>query len=132
DAGDYVRALEHYLDALASSQAAGDTLEAAKTAGNIGNLYNSLNEFDLARDYHQQALAGFEDSGFRQGVAGTSLNLGAVALKVATEARAAGDAGSEQRALQEAVDHHERALALFTEMGNERGIALTESAIGKA
>lgn len=132
DAGEFVPALDHYLEALAVSQAAGDTLDAAKTAGNIGNLYNTLGEYDHAREYHQQALAGFQATGFKQGVAGTLVNLGAVALKVAQSANLAGDPAKEQRALQEAIEHHRQALALFTELGNERGIGHAESNIAQA
>jgi diguanylate cyclase (GGDEF)-like protein len=132
DSGDYVLALDHYLDSLAASEAAGDTLGAAKTAGNIGNLYNTLNEFVLARDYHRQALTGFEEAGFKQGVAGTLLNLGAVSLKVAANAYEAGDPDEEQRVLNEAVGHLRQALVLFSELGNDRGVGHAESSIAQA
>src|SRR5690606_16358086 len=52
----YELALEHALIALEASEVAGDTIGSAKTAGNIGNLYNSIGEFELARDYHGRSL----------------------------------------------------------------------------
>lgn len=129
DAGEYVAALEHYLDALADTEASGDILDAAKSAGNIGNLYNTLNEFDLAREYHQKALAGFSEAGFREGVAGTYVNLGAVALKLAARASQAGDPEGERRALHEALENQRQALRLFVDLGNERGEGHAETNI---
>jgi diguanylate cyclase (GGDEF)-like protein len=125
-------ALGHYLQALSASQAAGDTLEAAKTAGNIGNLYNTLGELERSRQYHQHALDGFQAIGFKPGIAGTLVNLGSLAAKFASGAEEAGrddEARTENERLREL---NEEALALFTELGNERGIAYASNNIALA
>ncbi len=128
----YESALGHYLTALAASEAVDDAIESAKTAGNIGILYVSLGEFDKAREYHARSLAGFEAGEFKPGIAGALINLGAVAAKFGQQALAAGDverARSEHGLL---LGMNERALALFTELGNERGKAYALSNIGLA
>lgn len=128
----YETALEHYLTALAASRSAGDTLEAAKTAGNIGNLYSTLGQLDRSREYHEQALRDFEAADFKPGIAGTLINLGALAAKFADGAKEAGDASRERRENRRLRDYNRRALDLFTELGNERGIAYAASNIGLA
>lgn len=132
DIENFEAALEHYMVALAASREAGEQLEAAKTAGNIGNLYSTIGELERSREYHEQALADFEAIGFQPGVAGSLVNLGAVAAKFAAEAQARGDsqeAGRENRLLR---SYNERALELFTTLGNERGIAYATSNIALA
>lgn len=128
----YESALDHYLTALAASRAAGDTLEAAKTAGNIGNLYNALGQLDRSRDYHGQALDDFERIDFKPGIAGTLINLGALSAKLASAAEEAGDASTARIENQRLRGDNERALDLFTELGNDRGIAYAASNVGLA
>lgn len=132
DVEEFDAALEHYLQALAVSQAEGDRLEAAKTAGNIGNLYNMLGQLDRARSYHQQALADFEAAGFTLGVAGTLVNLGALSAKFALAAQEAGDADGARRENEQLRDLNQRALTLFADLGNDRGVAYAASNIGLA
>ncbi len=128
----YEPALSHYLTALAASRDGGDTLEAAKTAGNIGNLYSTLGQLERARSYHEEALRDFGATGFRQGTAGTLVNLGALAVKFALDAQASGDPVREQREYQRVRDYNQRAMAIFSELGNDRGVAYAESNIGLA
>jgi diguanylate cyclase (GGDEF)-like protein len=128
----YDEALGHYLQALSASQAAGDTLEAAKTAGNIGNLYNTLGELERSRQYHQHALEGFQAVGYKPGIAGTLVNLGSLAAKFASGAEEAGRMDEARTENERLRDLNEQALALFTELGNERGIAYASSNIGLA
>ena len=128
----YQPALEHYLTALAASETAGEPIESAKTAGNLGILYVSLGEFDKARQYHERSLAGFEAAGFKPGVAGALINLGAVAAKFGQQAIAAGEADRARREHEALLEHNERALVLFAELGNERGKAYAISNIGLA
>ncbi len=132
DSESYELALSHYLIALAASRDGGDTLEAAKTAGNIGNLYSTLGQLERARSYHQEALRDFAAVGFRQGTAGTLINLGALAAKFALDAQASGDSERERRENERLRDYNLEALAIFTELGNDRGVAYAESNIGLA
>lgn len=132
DGEDYTGALDAYLAALEYSQRAGDTLEVAKTAGNIGNLYNNLGELDASQRFHEQALAGFGEVGHPPGVAGSLINLGSLAAKRALAAERAGDAEGARAQNQRLHDLNQQALELFTELGNERGIAYAASNIGLA
>jgi diguanylate cyclase (GGDEF)-like protein len=132
DMESYQIALRHYLTALASSDAAGERIESAKTAGNIGILYTSIGELQQSRDYHGRSLAGFEAADFKPGIAGALVNLGAVAAKFGQQAIDAGDAAAARREHEMLRDLNERALALFAELGNQRGIAYAASNIGLA
>lgn len=132
DGDDHTGALDAYLAALAHSQRAGDTLEVAKTAGNIGNLYNTLGDLDAADRFHAQALTGFREGGHEPGVAGSLINLGSVAAKRALAAEREGDAGQARIQNQRLHDFNREALALFTRLGNERGIAYAASNVGLA
>jgi diguanylate cyclase (GGDEF)-like protein len=125
-------ALEHYLAALEASRAAGDLKGAARAAGNIGNLHNSMGNWEEARAYHQKALEGFEELGWQEGVAGTLVNLGALSSRIA-EVRARAGEVDEATAEQEAnLDYNRRALALFEQLDNPRGIAYAADNIAKA
>jgi diguanylate cyclase (GGDEF)-like protein len=128
----YESALEHALIALEASDGAADTIGSAKTAGNIGNLYNSIGELELARDYHGRSLAGFEATGFKPGIAGALVNLGSVAAKAGAQALQmnAADSAREQHLLLRA--YNTRALGIFSELGNLRGVAYADSNIGLA
>ncbi|WP_165942402.1 tetratricopeptide repeat-containing diguanylate cyclase [Luteimonas terricola] len=128
----YELALEHALIALEASDSAADTIGSAKTAGNIGNLYNSIGELELARDYHGRSLAGFEATGFEPGIAGALLNLGSVAAKVGLKALEASDVAAARREHLLLRSYNERARELFSELGNERGVAYADSNIGLA
>ncbi|MBJ6982110.1 GGDEF domain-containing protein [Luteimonas sp. MC1572] len=128
----YGPALEHALVALEASDVAADTIGSAKTAGNIGNLYNSIGELDLARDYHGRSLAGFEATGFKPGIAGTLVNLGSVAAKAGLKALEANDADRAREQHLLLRGYNERARGIFAELGNLRGVAYADSNIGLA
>lgn len=132
DLEEFEDAIAHYLAALDASEAAGDVLEAAKSAGNIGNLYNTIGQLDRSQSYHERALKGFQQAGFKPGVAGTLINLGALAAKFASAAEERGDDAEMRRHNALLLDYNTQALALFTELGNERGIAYASSNIGLA
>jgi diguanylate cyclase (GGDEF)-like protein len=132
DIESYQSALEHYLTALETSDDANEPIESSKTAGNIGVLYTSLGEFSKARDYHARSLAGFEKAGFKPGVAGALVNLGAVAAKFGQHAMDEGDVGAARLEHQTLRQMNERALILFSELGNSRGVAYAASNIGLA
>jgi tetratricopeptide (TPR) repeat protein len=117
DAGAYDDTIRHYLASLAASESAGDTIEAAKTSANIGIMYATIGSLDAARKYHERALHSFEAAGFKPGVAGTHINLGALAAKFAMQADDDGDPEAALGFNRELLDHNERALALFTELG---------------
>ncbi|MEX0899189.1 MAG: diguanylate cyclase [Gammaproteobacteria bacterium] len=132
DSGSFDATLPHYLASLRASEEAGDAVEAAKTSANIGILYVTLGALDSAREYHERALHGFEEAGFKPGIAGTLINLGALAAKFALRAAEDGDTDAAQGFNQELRQHNERALDLFAELGNARGVAYAASNVGLA
>ena len=126
------RALAHYLDSMAASERLGDTIEAGKTASNIGNLYNILGDLNTARDYHLQALNRFELLDWQMGIAGSSINLGSVEGKLAERAARDGLEDEARRANQALFDHNARALEIFQALDNRRGIAYASNNLGTA
>lgn len=132
EAGAYDRALDHYLAALEQSRAAGDVRGAARAAGNIGNLHNSMGNWEEARQYHRQALAGFEEIDWQVGVAGTLVNLGALSARIAEDRSRAGETARAREAHQANLEYNRRALQLFEQLDNPRGIAYAEDNIARA
>ncbi len=128
----YESALQHLLTALAVSDEAGLVIDSAKSAGNLGILYTTLGDFERARRYHKRALEGFERAEFKPGIAGSLINIGAVAAKFGQQASRQGDAATALREHQRLRETNERALTLFSELGNQRGVAYAESNIGLA
>ncbi|MFU8830589.1 MAG: diguanylate cyclase [Wenzhouxiangella sp.] len=126
------RALEHYLASLAASEAMDDVIEAAKTSSNIGNLYNTLGQLDASRAFHERALASFEESGWAPGIAGASINLGSLMAKFAVLAEDDGDTVGARQANGKLLNHNLRALTIFEELGNQRGISYASSNIATA
>lgn len=126
------RALEHYHQALASSRQAGDVNGVARTAGNIGNLHTTLGNWEEAERYHLEALGAFESLDWREGIAGTLVNLGALALRKADAWEASGDAVAARQAHEANLDYNSRALELFEQLENPRGIAYAADNVARA
>lgn len=118
-------ALARYLDALRIAESIDDALEQAKTLANIGNVYYALENWDEAATYQQWALAAFETAGYRPGIAGVALNLGALHIQQAD--RDAGPADADAH-LEQARTALERSLAEFRALDIPRGIV---SALGQ-
>lgn len=130
--GEHDRALRHYLAALEGSREAGDVAGAARAAGNIGNLHNSMGNFEQARRYHLEALDGFEQMGWDEGVAGTLVNLGALAARVAESLEEDGESQAAREEHRANLDYNRRALELFEQLGNPRGIAYAADNMARA
>lgn len=125
-------ALGHYLTALAASDNAQDRVESAKTASNIGVVYMNIHNLERSRTYLNRSLADFEQIGFKPGIAGGLINLGTVAGRVGERALSSGDSATAQREYRILRELNERALVLFSELDNQRGVAYASSNIGTA
>lgn len=125
-------AIGHYLISLELSQSAGDIDGAARAAGNLGNLYNTLGDFDQARRYHQRALTGFEAVGNRIGQAGTLINLAALDFRAAEPLSRDGDDEQAHRFYASALDYGRQALAIFEELENPLGISYAANNVASA
>jgi len=125
-------ALEHYLESLAASDRSGDAVESAKTSSNIGNLYNTIGNLEEARNYHLGALERFETADWPMGIAGASVNLGSVWAKIGEQAKAQGDLERATKANEQLRDTNLRALEIFRDLGNRRGIAYASNNIATA
>lgn len=132
EAAAHDRALEHYHRALENSREAGDHNGVARTAGNIGNLHNTLGNWEEAERYHLEALEAFEAQGWEQGVAGTLVNLGALAERRARAWELEGESELARAQYEANLDYNRRALAIFERLENPRGIAYAADNVAKA
>ena len=123
------QAIGRYLESLALSEQANDPDGIARAAGNLGNLYNTLGYFDLARDFHQRALDGFTDLGNEVGQAGTLINLAALDFR---EAATAEDPDQARRWNLSGLSNSRRSLLLFESLGNPMGIAMSSNNVARA
>ena len=108
-ARDYERAGEYRRDALALARALDDPMLVARSLNRVGNWYVNREDPQSGIPYHEEALGIFERAGELHGVAET-LDLLAMAHHIA---------GDEERA----VALYERAIRLFTELGDRRALA---------
>lgn len=125
-------AITHYLAAEQASKAAEDPISAARAAGNIGNLYNSTGDFERAREYHERALSGFESEGWTLGVAGTLVNLAALAGRIARHYESLEDPARVEQEYRRMLEDGRRALELFEDLENRRGIAHARTNVARA
>ncbi|KAL9986593.1 hypothetical protein ACROYT_G000761 [Oculina patagonica] len=76
--GEYVKAKDYLVKALAINQEIGDRNSEAASYGNIGNVFQSLGDYVKAKEYFEKALAISKEIGDRRGEASDCGNLGAV------------------------------------------------------
>jgi diguanylate cyclase (GGDEF)-like protein len=125
-------AIAHYLSALESSRQVDDRIGVARAAGNIGNLYSSIGRLGQAREYHEQALTEFETADWIPGVAGSHVNLSALAGRLARRASRDGDPVAARQEYEDMLGHARLALVHFEVMDNPRGIAYALTNIATA
>jgi tetratricopeptide (TPR) repeat protein len=130
----------------------------ASALGNLGILYDMLNDSQQAIEYHQQALPIFQELGDRNSEAKTLLNLGAAyaglgqhqkGIEYYEQAlpiyREVGDRNGEAKVLtnlgvdygelkqsQKAIEYSEQALLIYREVGDRRGEAIVLMNLGIA
>ena len=75
--------------------------------GNLGNVFNSLGEFQKAKEHHEKALAIAIEIGDKGVEATTNGNFGNVFFILGE--------------YQKAKEHYEKALAIKTEVGERKG-----------
>lgn len=107
-ARDYERAGQYRRDALALARSLDDPSLIARSLNRVGNWYVNREDPQSGIPYHDEALAIFERAQDRHGVAET-VDLLAMSHHVA---------GTEDKA----VMMNERAIGLFTELGDRRGL----------
>ncbi|QOC22163.1 GGDEF domain-containing protein [Wenzhouxiangella sp. AB-CW3] len=125
-------AIAHYLSARRASEDAGDVIAAARAAGNIGNLYNTMGDYVRAREHHQRALEWFRESGWQEGVAGTLVNLAALAGRQAGSFESLGDDTSAGVEYEQMLEFARQGLALFETLDNSRGVAHARTNLAEA
>jgi DNA-binding CsgD family transcriptional regulator/tetratricopeptide (TPR) repeat protein len=108
-ARDYERAGAYRREALDVARAIGDAPMVAHSLNRVGNWYVNREDPRSGIPHHDEALAIFERTNDRRGVAET-VDLLAMAHHVAGDERTA-------------VRLYERAVALFTALDNRRGLA---------
>jgi CHAT domain-containing protein/Tfp pilus assembly protein PilF len=114
--GQYERALEHFLEAVAIARGAGRPHDLAVALTNAGTAYDNLDQYERALEQHQEALALARAMGNRPAEK-TVLNNLAVIYR-----------NQGQYAL--ALTTTEQALALARQLGDRPGEAVTLGNIG--
>ncbi|KXK54685.1 MAG: tetratricopeptide repeat-containing sensor histidine kinase [Chlorobi bacterium] len=115
--GDVEKALELFRENLERKREAGDRAGMLFALNNIGLLYFQLGDYDNAHRYHHQALELAEQTQHRGAIADTLNNL-ANCLKDGTEK------------YEEALLNYQQALAIYQEVGDQRGVAAATINIG--
>jgi diguanylate cyclase (GGDEF)-like protein len=128
----YDQAVAHYLESMRASEEAGDVIAAGQAAGNIGNLYNTTADYQRARDYHELALARFEEAEWPIGIAGTLVNLAALTGQLARDAERMDAQDVAEEEYGRMLEIGRRALARFEELDNRRGVAHATNNIAAA
>ncbi|WP_421806530.1 tetratricopeptide repeat protein [Flagellimonas sp.] len=114
--GLYTEALAQYNFALEQLVHHPDDMLYAELNNNIGKVYLSLSNFELAEQYFEETKAACEQLGDKKGLA-TSLGL-------------LGASHEKQSEYEEALEDQRRSLALFKELRDDMGTALTNENIG--
>lgn len=115
ESGRVSEASETFRDAVALARLAEDPGRHASGLGSLGRLKVQQSEYRDARRLFEECLSLMERSGRRKNVARTLLNLSVCSLYLGDWARAEEEA--------------ERALRLFRELGDERGMAQAKLAL---
>lgn len=101
---------------LAAAQRLDDSTLQARILADTGAVCEGLGRHEEAEQHHHCALAVFEETGDRHGVAGAYHGLGCASFGLGRYA--------------ESAERHGRALALFEETGDQRGQALALGSLG--
>jgi CHAT domain-containing protein/Tfp pilus assembly protein PilF len=116
------QALNHYRQCLSMFEQIEATFDlkakVADVLGRIAGVISRRGEYDQAAVYYQRILKLTEESGSKEGVAGSLLNLG---LNLHMQGNLIG-----------ALDYYQRSLALWQESGHKPNTAQTLSLIGIA
>jgi len=107
--GQYHRAIHCYEQALANARGR-DRKGEALWLGNLGFCYSDSGDTASALDYHKEALAIFQEIGYRKGEAIQLGNMGLCYSEFSDTARA--------------VDYYEQALLIDREIGYRKGEAI--------
>jgi tetratricopeptide (TPR) repeat protein len=100
--GTHAKALPFFAAARAAYLAAGDIAGAARAAGNLGRTHRSCGNLEEALECSREAVALFERSGDRRGLA-TELLLHGNTLALSRETQAAVDAHMKSYAIADAL-----------------------------
>lgn len=114
--GLYTEALAQYNFALEQLVHHTDDMLYAELNNNIGKVYLSLSNFELAEQYFEETKAACEQLGDKKGLA-TSLGL-------------LGASHEKQSEYEEALNDQRKSLALFKELEDDLGTAMTNENIG--
>jgi putative nucleotidyltransferase with HDIG domain len=114
--GEYDKALDYTLKALAIYEDTNDKIELSITLNAIGNIYGKSKDQDNALKYYLRSLALSEKVGDIKGIAKTNNNLGNIY--------------QDQKNFEKALGFTERSLQSFTELGDDLGIATSCNNIG--
>ena len=146
---DYLKALDHYQQALKLYENINDKRGITDAMQNIGSVYSDLCDYPKALEYDLAALKGFDDIGYKDGIAMVKNNIGSVyilqgdypkaleyyfsALKIheasGNKNRIAGITGNignvyfSQKDYPKALEYYFKTLQMDEETGDKEGVA---------
>lgn len=125
---DYPKALDYYFRTLRIDEERGDKKEIAIVNGNIGIVYTNMNDPEKALEYYTRAKEIDESINNKYGMATQLDNMG-IAYSDMAERFEAGSAAFDSL-LAKALIHHQQALKLNEELGNQNRLASCYNNIG--
>ncbi|HLF36290.1 MAG TPA: tetratricopeptide repeat protein [Cyclobacteriaceae bacterium] len=76
--GEYVRAIDYFLNSLELFESIGDTIFVPRVMNNIGVIYHEIGNFEKASEYYSRCLVVYKRIGDRHAIAVITNNLGSV------------------------------------------------------
>ena len=116
NAANYPQALAKFQQGLELAKKTHQQPAVADCLGNLGLVYDALDQYDRALEYHQQALAMHRELKDRRGEGHDLNNMGVVYRHLSQYDRA--------------LEHHQQALAIFREIKDRGGEAQALSQLG--
>jgi serine phosphatase RsbU (regulator of sigma subunit)/Tfp pilus assembly protein PilF len=107
--GNFKKAIEYHLLALAIRKQLGNKKDQATSLASIANAYQAMDVIDKTLDYYLQAMVIFEETDNKMGIANTSIGLGLVY--------------DSQNQYQEALKYYYKAASLFSGIQDKQGLA---------
>ncbi|MCD4702631.1 MAG: tetratricopeptide repeat protein [Candidatus Aegiribacteria sp.] len=114
--GEYEKALDYSLKALAIYEDTPDKIDLSSTLNAIGIIYGKRKDHDNALKYYFRSLAIREDIGDKKGIAVTTNNISNIY--------------QDQEDIEKALEFVERSLQSFTELDDDLGIATSCNNMG--
>jgi len=130
--GEYEKCIEYTEQAQPLFHEMGNRIGSAKCLTNLGNSYSALGAFAEGLENHRRALELYEQLEDANGCADSLCNIGIAhgALGVGGQPELTFQAHGEREELKAAVEATTEAIALYTQIGSQRGKVISHFNLG--